>query len=205
MRKILIVSNMQNDLIEGEFSTKHGKEILPNVVEKIKNFQNGLLYLTMTSNDDSYFETEIAKTIPEKYCVHMSRGWLVHDDIFNAAKESGCEPIFFEIGKCDTDMSDMIRQIKNYCDDFDNDVEVEICGIATEIGVICLALTLRTFCPFVKITIDSDCCAGLTKKTHKSALSIMNVCGINVIGNESYNKLQWENREAIQNEDHNLD
>ena len=198
MKKILIVTNMQNDLIEGEFSTKHSKEILPNVVEKIKNFQHGLLYLTMTSNGDHYFDTAMEKTIPEEYCVYMSKGWLIHDDVFNAAKKFENEPIFFEIGNSDTDMSDIVRQIKSYCSDYDNEVEIEICGIATEIGVICLALALRTFCPYAKITVNSNCCAGLTRETHKSALSVMNLCGINIEGTDVYNKLKWEDRHQIQ-------
>ena len=127
----------------------------------------------------------------------MSKGWLIHDDIFNAAQISGCEPIYFEMSNVDSNISEIVNQIKNYCDDFDNDVEVEICGIATEIGVICLALTLRTFCPCIKITIDSNCCSGITKETHKSALSIMNLCSINVTGDENYNKLLWEDRDKL--------
>ena len=67
--------------------------------------------------------------------------------------------------------------------------------------IICLALTLRTFCPCIKIVVDSDCCAGVTRDTHNYALSVMNLCGIDVIGNADYDKLQWEDREAFQNEE----
>ena len=66
-------------------------------------------------------------------------------------------------------------------DDFDNEVEIEICGIATEIGIICLALTLRSLCPYAPITIHDNCCAGITEETHTSALKIMSLCGINVV------------------------
>ena len=204
MKKILIVTNMQNDLIDGVVGTKHSQQILPNVVDKIKNFEHGLLYLTMTSNDDSYFETAIGKKIPEKYCQHMSRGWVIHDDVFNAAQESSCEPIFLERGSCGDNISDMVRQIKNYCDDWDNEVEIEICGVTTEVSVISLALTLNTFCPCAKIVVNSDCCAGFTRETHKAALSTMNICGIHIEGSEEYNKLNWEDKTEILREEDKL-
>ena len=196
---------MQNDLIYGALGNKNCQAIVPKVADKIKNFQNGLLYLTLTTNDESYFETAIGKDIPEKYCIYMSKGWLIQEDIFNAAHESSCTPIFFERGSYDNNMADMVRHIKSYCDDWDNEVEVEICGVATEIGVLSLVLTLRTFCPYIKITVNSDCCAGVTKKTHKSALSVMNLCGVNVEGSEDYNKLKWEDRETIQRNEQVLD
>lgn len=199
MKKILIIANMQNDLIDGVVGTKHCQQILPNVVDKIKNFEYGLLYLTMISNDDSYFETSIGKRIPEKYCQYMSKGWLIHDDVFNAAQESNCEPIFLERGNCGANISDMVHQIKNYCDDWDNEVEIEICGVTTEVSVISLALTLNTFCPCARIVVNSDCCAGFTRETHKAALITMNICGIDIVGSEKYNELHWEDREAILN------
>jgi nicotinamidase-related amidase len=204
MKKILIIANMQNDLIDGVVGTKHSQQILPKVVEKIKNFEYGLMYLTITSNDESYFETSLGKKIPEKYCQYMSKGWLIHDDIFKAAQESGCEPIFCQKGYCGANVSDMIRQIKNYCEDWDNEVEIEICGVTTEVSIVSLALTLNTFCPCAKIVVDSDCCAGFTRETHKAALSTMNICGINVVGSEEYNKLNWENKEKILTEEDKL-
>ncbi len=197
MKKILIIANMQNDLIDGVVGTKHSKQILPNVVEKIKNFEYGLLYLTMISNDDSYFETSIGKKIPEKYCQYMSKGWLIHDDVFKAAQESNCEPIFLERGNCGANIADMVREIKSYCNDWDNEVEIEICGVTTEVSVISLALTLNTFCPCAKIVVNSDCCAGFTRETHRAALSTMNICGINIVGSEKYNELNWEDKADI--------
>ena len=204
MKKILIVVNMQNDLIDGVVGTKHSQQILPNVVEKVKNFSNGLLYITMISNDDSYFETAIGKKIPAKYCAYMSKGWLVHDDVFKAAQESNCDPIFFERGSCSATISDMVHQIRRYCDDWDNEVEIEICGLTTEVSVINLALTLNTFCPYVKIIVNSDCCAGFTRETHRAALSTMNICGIHIEGSEEYKKLNWEEREEILKAEENL-
>ena len=46
MRKILVVIDMQNDFIDGSLGTKEAQQIVPRVVEKMKEYDPWNIYLT---------------------------------------------------------------------------------------------------------------------------------------------------------------
>ena len=48
-------------------------------------------------------------------------------------------------------------------------------------GNIANAFILKAKLPEVKITVDASCCACVTPESHKTALSAMKLCQINVI------------------------
>ena len=62
------------------------------------------------------------------------------------------------------------------------DESVEICGLCSEICVISNALIIKATYPKIDITIDANCCAGVTPDKHKAAMEVMKSCQINVIG-----------------------
>jgi nicotinamidase-related amidase len=64
---------------------------------------------------------------------------------------------------------------------FEDDDEVEIVGLCTDICVVSNALILKAMFPNINITVDASCCAGVTPDTHKAALQTMKMCQINVI------------------------
>ncbi len=59
--------------------------------------------------------------------------------------------------------------------------EIELVGLCTGICVISNAFILKAKLPEVKITVDASCCACVTPESHKTALSAMKLCQINVI------------------------
>ena len=63
----------------------------------------------------------------------------------------------------------------------DEGLEIELCGVCTDICVISNALALRMFYPNAKITVDASCCAGVTPEKHAAALEVMKSCQIDVI------------------------
>ena len=56
--------------------------------------------------------------------------------------------------------------------------EIELCGLCTDICVISNALLLKAFMPEVTISVDAQCCAGVTSQSHKNALEAMKMCQI---------------------------
>ena len=44
MQNVLVVVDMQNDFIDGALGTKEAVAIVPNVLEKIKNFDGTVLF-----------------------------------------------------------------------------------------------------------------------------------------------------------------
>ena len=63
----------------------------------------------------------------------------------------------------------------------EEELEIEMVGLCTDICVVSNALMLKAFMPEVKISVDSSCCAGVTVEKHEAALETMRSCQINVI------------------------
>ena len=54
---ILVVIDMQNDFIDGALGTPEAEAIVPNVVDRVKNF-NGLVLATRDTHSGDYLQTQ---------------------------------------------------------------------------------------------------------------------------------------------------
>lgn len=61
------------------------------------------------------------------------------------------------------------------------DFEIFLIGLCTDICVVSNALILKAYFPEMEISVISDCCAGVSPETHKSALDTMKCCQINIL------------------------
>ena len=78
--KFLIVVDMQVDFISGSLGSDHAAAIVPNVVEKVKNF-NGKVIFTRDTHFEDYFETQEGRKLPVLHCVKDTDGWEVCDEL----------------------------------------------------------------------------------------------------------------------------
>jgi nicotinamidase-related amidase len=58
---------------------------------------------------------------------------------------------------------------------------IDLIGLCTDICVISNALLLKAFYPEAVITVDAAACAGATPEGHKTALSAMKACQIDIV------------------------
>ena len=65
---ILIVIDMQNDFIDGALGTPEAEAIVPNVVDKVKNF-NGLVLATRDTHGGDYLKTQEGRMLPVEHCI----------------------------------------------------------------------------------------------------------------------------------------
>ena len=72
-------------------------------------------------------------------------------------------------------VSDLKEMSKN------EEIELELVGLCTDICVVSNALLLKAGMPEVRISVDASCCAGVTPEKHFAALETMSSCQINVI------------------------
>lgn len=171
MKKILVVVDMQNDFINGSLGSAQAQGIVNNVKNKIELYnKNGdNVIFTRDTHYDNYFETQEGRSLPVKHCIINTGGWNITNELSvdNAVvwdKESFGSP----------ELAEFIR--KEPAID-----EIELVGLCTDICVISNALILKGFMPEVKITVDANCCAGVTSESHKNALAAMKMCQINII------------------------
>jgi len=181
--KILCVIDCQNDFIDGILGTKEAQNIIPNIVERIKEFDSPYIIYTKDTHDANYEESTEGKHIPA-HCIRNSQGWelnkAIHDVlvsmpnlIYCVEKDSfGSELLARMVKQILLDQSALFWK--------DIDLEIELVGLCTNICVISNALMLASSFPKAIIKVNSSCCAGTTIENHNKALDIMKQCLVEI-------------------------
>ena len=170
MRKILIVVDMQNDFIDGALGTPEAVAIVENVKAKIRSYDPADIFVTMDTHGPEYLTTQEGRNLPVEHCIKGSAGWLVRKDIaelLDGAKVYE-KPTFGSTALA----KDIAELAAN------EEIEIEIIGLCTDICVVSNALLLKASMPEVAISVDPACCAGVTPESHKAALATMQMCQI---------------------------
>lgn len=175
--KVLVVIDAQNDFIDGALRNEEAIKAVPQIVEKIKNW-DGLVVATQDTHEPDYLNTREGKYLPIKHCIQDTEGWLIQSDIWKAIVER-TKPCRFMIKR--TFGYTMLPDLIEYECANDKIDEIEFCGFCTDICVISNALIVKAAFPEVDIKVDAACCAGVTPEKHEAALSVMESCQIEVI------------------------
>ena len=175
--KALIVVDMQNDFVFGSLGSEEAKKIVPNVVDKVKNYleSGDKVFFTRDSHADSYLQSFEGKNLPVEHCIAGTRGWEIIDELKPFEKQAT-----EIIDKPTFGSYELVDVLEEY---FASDElrEIELCGLCTDICVVSNALLLRAKFYETPITVDSSCCAGVTPESHDCALQTMKSCQITVI------------------------
>ena len=175
MKKLLIVIDMQNDFVDGSLGTEEAQAIVPAVVSKIDGF-DGDIYVTYDTHCENYLETAEGKNLPIPHCIKGTDGWKLNLDVQTALDKK----IYRAIEKNTFGSVDLPKLIaENY--EVSN-LEIELIGLCTDICVVSNALILKANFPETSIIVDACCCAGVSTETHKSALTTMKCCQIDIVG-----------------------
>lgn len=176
MRKVLIVVDMQNDFVNGSLGSQEAQAIVPNVVEKVKNWDSDI-YFTRDTHFLPYLNTLEGQKLPVVHCIVNTEGWRIipelNDYACNRTGNHNCKKI---IDKYTFGYNEWNQHFADH-----EEFEFELCGLCTDICVVSNALALRMFYPNAKITVDASCCAGVSPEKHAAALEVMKSCQIEVI------------------------
>ncbi len=173
MKQFLIVVDMQNDFVDGALGSAEAVAIVPNVCDKIKNFE-GQIIVTYDTHNEDYMNSLEGKNLPVPHCIKDTFGWQLNKDV----KQALASKDYIEIKKPtfgSTDLPDVIREIAGF-----EEFEIELLGLCTDICVVSNALLLKANFPENRISVDSSCSAGVTVDSHNAALTTMKMCQIDV-------------------------
>lgn len=173
MRKILIVVDMQNDFIDGALGTKEAEAIVDAVCEKICSYPAEDVIATMDTHSEDYLTTQEGRNLPVSHCIKGTDGWQIRPEIaalLSAAKIYE-KPSFGSV--------DLARDLEELSKE--EELELELVGLCTDICVVSNAFLLKAAMPEVKISVDAACCAGVTPAAHQAALVTMQSCQIHVL------------------------
>lgn len=182
MRRLLVVVDMQHDFIDGSLGTKEAQEIVSNVITKINQFDGTVVY-TRDTHDENYLSTQEGKKLPMKHCIKGTKGWEIPFEILDAGYEKRAASVLKSIyDKPTFGCVELAEDIsKWYAQELEEDLEIELIGLCTDICVVSNALLLKAFLPSVSISVDSKCCAGVTLESHNAALETLRACQVTVI------------------------
>ena len=173
MKKILIVVDMQNDFVDGALGTEEAVGIVDLVVDKIRGF-DGEIIATLDTHPHHYLETAEGKKLPVPHCIRMTNGWLLNEKVLSALSEKD----YRLIEKNTFGSTELVKEIDRIKGE--NEVEIVLVGLCTDICVVSNALLLKAHFPETTIQVDAKCCAGVTPKTHLAAIETMKMCQIEI-------------------------
>jgi len=169
---IYVMVDMQNDFISGVFGTKEAQEILPKVINFVKNKK---IFYTMDEHNTIVSEgIELQKF--GKHCMEGTVGRLMPQELQVLLDEDYCyrKDTFMPYEQYDgKELWDDIlyEEDRNDCKFKNNNVYVF--GLCTDICVLNTALYLRNNLQYDNIIILKDLCAGTTPEKHEMALKVM--------------------------------
>ena len=156
--RYLVVVDMQKDFIDGSLGTEEAQGIVEKVKEKILSYPKE------------------GKMLPVPQCIKGTEGWGLHPIL----KDLILPDHFFEKGSFGSlrlaeSMRELFKQQENI-----EGASIELVGLCTDICVVSNALLLKAFLPEVPISVDSSCCAGVTREKHLAALETLRSCQVEV-------------------------
>lgn len=166
--KYLIVVDMQVDFITGSLGSDLAAAIVPNVVEKVKNF-DGKVIFTRDTHFADYMQTQEGTKLPVPHCIKDTPGWQICDELLPYVETVVDKVTFGSV--------ELPQLIKNDGGQID---EIELCGLCTDICVISNGMILKAAFPEVPISVDEACCAGVSIESHKTALDAMKAVQIEI-------------------------
>ncbi len=174
MKKILIVVDMQKDFVDGALGSSEAVAIVDNVVEKIINF-DGDIIVTYDTHPVDYMETLEGKNLPVPHCIKGTDGWKLDAKVQSAVDKKP----YKAIEKPTFGSTELPEYIKSNYNPME--IEIQLVGLCTDICVVSNALLLKANFPETKISVDANCCAGVTPDSHNAALTTMSMCQISIL------------------------
>lgn len=170
MKKLLIVIDMQNDFIDGTLGTKEAAAIVETVAHKIELYRKEKqpVLFTRDTHTSEYLSTQEGKNLPVEHCLVNSEGWKISNQLNVSDSIIIDKPSFGSLSLA-----------QYVCENFEAG-EIELVGLCTDICVISNAIILKAALPEVKISVDANCCAGVTPQSHRNALEAMKMCQIHI-------------------------
>jgi len=175
MKKVLVVVDMQKDFVDGALGSKEAVAIVDKVVKKIENF-DGDIIVTYDTHHENYMETQEGANLPVPHCIKGTEGWKLNASV-QAAVDKRTYKAIEKPTFGSTELPEYIKATYN-----PSDIEIQLIGLCTDICVVSNALLMKANFLETKVSVDAECCAGVTPESHNAALVTMKMCQVDVIG-----------------------
>ena len=182
MQQYLIVIDMQKDFVTGALGSAQARAIVPALAAHLSQaVQSGAqVMFTYDTHHENYMTTHESRFLPVAHCIEGSDGWTLIPEL--EALRTADMPVFHKPTFGSTALVDRFAALARSAGTPDGaGMQIELCGVCTDICVISNALLLRAALPECDITVNHALCAGVTPQAHEAALTVMRSCQISVI------------------------
>ena len=182
MNKILIVIDAQNDFIDCALGSDEAIKAIPNIVKKIENDGYDCIITTRDTHAVDYLDTREGKNLPVEHCVFGTEGWQINWDVMNAIKQA--TKSYFNVDKPTFGSYKLVDMVTRISENWES-LDIDVIGFCTDICVVSNVLMLKAkLYEKANITVDAECCAGVTPEKHRAALEVMKSCQVNVVNDK---------------------
>ena len=174
--RLLIVTDYQNDFVDGALGFAGAEKLEPAICKKIDEQRacGGDIVFTMDTHLDDYLYTQEGKNLPVEHCIKGSQGWRLYGHVRDYASE------YTMLEKNTFGCLALMRYLEHH-PPYD---EIEFVGLVSNMCVLSNAIVAKTACPEALIVVDARCTAGFDPTLHEKALDVMEALQIRVIGRQ---------------------
>lgn len=171
MKNLLIIVDYQNETVIGSLGFCGAKQIEQSICDKIRLYKarGDALLFTLDTHFGDILEVKKARESKE-YTLHT--GW----EIYGRVKQYHT-PDALTVSKHSPGSADLYHYLT--LQQFDS---IELCGVLTNVCVLCNAVLAKAALPEAEIIIDARCVAAESTELHNKALDILQGLKFRVIG-----------------------
>ena len=174
--KVLIVVDMQKDFVDGALGTAEAVSIVPAAAVKIRSYRaaGDPVIATRDTHGENYLSTQEGRVLPVVHCVRGTDGWQLVPEV---AGVLGPDAVI--VDKPTFGSTELVRLFGELAAQYgEENVHAELIGLCTDICVVSNALLIKAHYPEMPLSVDSECCAGVTPEKHAAAIETMRSCQI---------------------------
>ncbi len=181
-KKLLLVVDYQNDFVDGALANPAAVPLASGIAQLVKQYiqNDDYIIFTKDTHEKNYLKTREGMHLPIEHCINGTKGHELHPLLLQAIQNANSNKIM-QINKPTFGAKDLPSQIEEFLKGAP--VEIDICGVVSEICVISNAIILHSNFLNAKINIYENLCAGLSTNAHDNAMGVLKGMG--------YNLLKW--------------
>ena len=162
-KKVLVITDAQNEFITGALGNKECEAAVKNIVAAAESGEYYKVIITKDTHTADYLDTQEGKRLPILHGQEGTAGYEIHPDIVKAVREQYAPENVITVKKPTFGM------------------EVDFTGFCTGICVLSNVVMAKAFVPEARVCVIENACACVTPQTHQTAIAAMGPIQVDVI------------------------
>ncbi|NLK66836.1 MAG: cysteine hydrolase [Campylobacteraceae bacterium] len=172
MKNLLVVIDVQNDFIDGALGFEGASDIVPHIIEKIKEYEarGDDIIFTLDTHGSCYMSSIEGSFLPIEHCIKGTHGHEIYKELKPYTEKY---PVIEKPSFGSFEFGEMIKD-KNY-------KNIELCGLVSNICVISNAVIAKAASMESNIIVDKKATSSNDLEMQEMAFKVMKNLHINVV------------------------